>query len=619
MGMQRLSGPRRGLRHAIPLFLSVVAAATNPVAPIARAEQCNLGRFVEAPMLPDSMHSPIIWIVIDGRPRKVLLDTGGFWSLINPQIIGDHKVRHAALVSGLGLQGLPLEKSVTVSSVQIGQAVVKDVEFYVAPQDYLDFDATLGANWLRTFDVEIDPVKNTASLFSTDHCEGKVAYWAHNDLAIIPFDLESVGNHVKLDLQLNGETVATMIDTGSPDTVLSLRAAKRLFGLTPESPGMQPAGASKDAHGGEHKAYRFQFKSLEMGDISFKNPWITVAEIAGGRQDMILGMHQLHALHLYFAYKEKKLYATSVAGDIAAAKAAGGQAAAGVHMDVDPLKRLNAEDYRRNAYAAANKDDLQAAMAEIEKAIQQDPTYAEAYMTRAGFHQARGQNDQAMKDYEEALRFDPDNIDAYLDRARLKWRLGDKQGAVGDTSLAVIRAPTDTGGYRARALFETRMGMYDKALADVSEAIRIAPNDPRATSERAQIYARMGDYARAYEDQTFVVKLEPKSAASLNNRCWFGAILGKLDDALDDCNAAIDIAPKYDAAWDSRGFVRLKMGRWDRAINDFSAALELNPKQASSLFGRAQAKQQKGDAAGATADIAAAKQIDPDIERHFGR
>jgi Tfp pilus assembly protein PilF/predicted aspartyl protease len=565
------------------------------------------------------MHSPIISIMIDDQPRKVLLDTGGFWSLINPQIIGDHRVRQAALVSRLGLQGLPLEKSVMVSSVQIGKAVVKDVEFYIAPQDYLDFDATLGANWLRTFDVEIDPVKNTASLFSTDHCDGKVAYWPHNDLAIIPFDLESVGNHVKLDLQLNGETVATMIDTGSPDTVLSLRAAKRLFDLTPESSGMQPAGASKDAHGGEHKAYRFQFKSLEMGDIGFKNPWITIAEIAGGGQDMILGMHQLHALHLYFAYKERKLYATSVAGDIAAAKAAGGQTAAAIHVDADPLKRLNAEDYRRNAYAAVKKDDLQAALAEIEKAIQQDPTYAEAYLTRAGFHQAKGQNNQAMKDYEEALRLAPDNVDAYLDRARLKWRLGDKSGAIGDANLAVIRAPSDTGGYLARALFETRMEVYDKALTDASEAVRLAPNDPKPLSGRAQVYARMGDYAHAYEDQTLVVKLEPKSTGSLNNRCWFGAILGKLDDALDDCNAAIDIDPKYDAAWDSRGFVRLKMGQWDRAIKDFTAALELNPKQASSLFGRAQAKQQKGDAAGAAADIAAAKQIDPDIEKHFGK
>ncbi len=570
-------------------------------------------------MPPDSNYSPIISIGIDGQPRKFLLDTGGFWSLISPNIIAAYKPTTAGLSGRLGLQGLPLDKSVKIHDLGLGNALFHGIEFYVAPPSYGLGDGTLGANWLQNFDVEIDPVKNTASFFSHDHCEGNVVYWPHQDLAIIPFDSDRMQEQISLTLTLAGKEIKAIIDTGSSESFFSSRSAKNLFDLTPDSPGMQKVGSTTDRSGHIHKLYRYQFSSLEMGEITFKNPWIVVADMDGNRQDLILGMHQLHALHLFFAYKERKLYVTSAHGDIAARTAAGEQVAGPGANASDPITRVNAANLREEAYAALKKNDQGAALAKIEAAIATDPGYSDGYVTRADIRAMRGERDQALKDFDRALTIDPGNLGVYVDRAQMEWQTGDKVGALADVGRALQHDPAYIRGLEIRARFEMASNDREKALADAGEIIRIAPADLKSYELRAQIYASVGDYAHAYDDATMARKLNPKSTGVLNDGCWFGAILGKLDDALDDCDAALDIAPDRPDILDSRAFVRYKKGQFDRALTDYNAALKIKPDMSSSLYGRGLVKQQKGDKAGGDADIAAAEKIDPKIADHFGK
>jgi Tfp pilus assembly protein PilF len=608
----------RRLKRVIPIVATVLTASLG-LSDQAIAGSCDLGRYLEAPMLPDSNYSPIISIGIDGQPRKFLLDTGGFWSLISPNVITAYKPVAAPISGRLGLQGLPLDKSVKIHDLQLGNTVFHGVDFFVTPPSYGLDDGTLGANWLQNFDVEIDPVKNTASFFSHDHCEGQVTYWPHQDLAVIPFKSDRIQNQVTLSLTLGGKEVTAMLDTGSSESVLSLRAAKRILGLTPDSPGMQSVSSTIDRGGHSHAVYRYQIPSLEVGDIAFKNPWIMIADMADGGPDMLLGMHQLHALHLFFAYQERKLYITSAHGDIAARTAAGEKLAGPATAVSDPLARVNAANLREEAFAALKQNDRDTALARIESAIATDPGYSDGYVTRADIHAMRGERDLALKDYDRALAIDPGNLDVYVDRAQMEWQTGDKARALADVGQALQRDPAYIRGYEERAGFEIASNDRDKALADASEIVRIAPADMKSYQFRAQVYVGGGDYTHAYDDETAARKLNPKSTAVLNSRCWFGAVLGRLDDALDDCDEALNIAPDNPAILDSRAFVRFKKGQLDRALNDYDAALKIKPKMSSSLYGRGLVKQQKGDKAGGDADIAAAQEIDPKIAEHFGK
>lgn len=181
----------------------------------------------------------------------------------------------------------------------------------------------LGGDQFRNYDVEIDPRARLINLFSQDHCEGRVVYWAgaYSDL---PIGFSQDGE-IRLIMTLDGKDVDTVLDTGAPNTTLSLQAARKVFDLDTDSPGMEKlSGEGRDG------VYRYRFKSLVAGGITITNPQIVLVRDALAdrlRQEeidahhlmpdtartpqLILGMDVLRQLHLYIAYKERKLYVTA--------------------------------------------------------------------------------------------------------------------------------------------------------------------------------------------------------------------------------------------------------------------------------------------------------------------
>jgi hypothetical protein len=96
---------------------------------------------------------------------------------------------------------------------------------------------------------------------------------------------------------------------------MSLEWAESLFDLKEDSPGMKRLGAE----GSQNPSYRYPFKMLALDGVTISNPDIVlVPDKVSGRHhcrfcgpDLILGMGVLRQLHLYIAYKEKRLYVTA--------------------------------------------------------------------------------------------------------------------------------------------------------------------------------------------------------------------------------------------------------------------------------------------------------------------
>ena len=583
----------------------------------AGAEECTLRRVAALPMTDMESGSPVVSIPVDDQPRKLLLDTGGFGSVLDPALAERYRSRQSPVVGSLGLSGVLLNRLVTVPSLQIGAARFRNVDFFVAPKGYLAVDGTLGANWLQLFDVEIDPINNVASLFAQRHCSQQVAYWPHRDLTELPVHIDRVQKQITVPVTLDGRQVNALIDTGSSESYLNMRVAERQFDLSPESPGMQPTEIGIARDGAAQRSYRYQFKSLEMGDIVFKNPWLTLAPMAGGQADMVLGMRHLRGLHLFFAYGVKKLYVTTAHGDIAEQRARRGLNAAA--PGTEPLDRTNAEDFRRTADNAIAKGDRDSAMAAIEEALRLDPTYALAHITRAELFAAKGLRSRALEDLDEAVRLEPMSGIALVERSQMFFLAGDNDSARADVEKAIQADPSFAPAYLVRAELDAAKGARDRAMGDLDDALRLDPANLNAYLARSQIYEEAGDMEHAFADADRAVRLQPKSPAALNGRCWTGAILGRLGGALADCNAALAVSPHSAPILDSRAYVRFKAGQFDLALADYSAALEADPRFASSLYGRGLVKRQIGDASGAAADIAAARRTDPHIAEYFGK
>jgi predicted aspartyl protease len=179
------------------------------------AQDCTHAPLVELPMIPNDDGTPIVSILIDNKPNDVLLDTGGFWSLIGPSFARQYGSRRSRIEGWLGLQGIRLSRVVEVPSIQIGSVKIPDVDFFEEPDGYIETAATLGANWLARMDVEIDPTGKKVIFFPSNHCRSEIVDWPHSDLAELPVTIDPAQNLISIPLELDGQEIRALIDTGS--------------------------------------------------------------------------------------------------------------------------------------------------------------------------------------------------------------------------------------------------------------------------------------------------------------------------------------------------------------------------------------------------------------------
>ena len=499
--------------------LITALAAAAAWSGIAQAEDCTLQQVADLPMIDDETGSPVVPIKIGDQPRQLLLDTGGFWSMLDPSVATSFGPRASPLSGALGPGAIPLTRIVTVPSIQVGAWTFRNADFFIGPAGYIGRDGTLGANFLKAFDVEIDPVDDKVRIFTQDHCDGKVVHWSHSDLAIVPVDFDWRAGWITIPMTLDGKEVKALIDTGSAESSISLRAARHLFDLTPDSPGVERTGATPGKGGRELPTYRYRFKSLEMEGIAFKGPWLGLYTAVSGAPDLILGMHELHGLHLYFAYGERKLYATTARGDLTERQAEDKTRDPSAARRPDPLDRTNAADLLRTAGEELQKGDYDRAAADVDRAMQFDPGYAPTYAMRASLDAMKGVPDRSFQDLAEAIRLDPNYLGAYMERSHLYSITGQYDHAVADADQAVRMQPGSPMTLNNRCWIRAIMGrQLDSALADCNAALAIMPKSPSIHDSRALVNLKAGRVDQAIEDYDFAIDGDPKMAPSLYGR-----------------------------------------------------------------------------------------------------
>ncbi|HSS15028.1 MAG TPA: retropepsin-like aspartic protease, partial [Rhizomicrobium sp.] len=171
-------------------------------------------------------------------------------------------------------------------------------------------DGTLAPDLLRNFDVDFDFAAMTMNLFRPHACDGKAVYWTQNYIAL-PMEITKSG-HTRVNVNLDGESMDAILDSGASYSVMTFGSARRFFSLRPDSEGVVKMGQLAGGQGSLSDSYRYPFKSLIMGDVAVTNPRLLLADaptvLADEHVSLILGMSEIQYLHLYFAYHEHKLY-----------------------------------------------------------------------------------------------------------------------------------------------------------------------------------------------------------------------------------------------------------------------------------------------------------------------
>lgn len=297
---------RPAMRPTFFIAMWLTAALVAAGASGAEPEKCTLGRYATLPITFDEAGLVTVPFKIGGQEENLLVDTGGMFSMLTNSAASRLGLKPITLEWGTelyGWGGRRLNHYVEAHDIEIAGAMLHKKDFVLAPDDYLplDDDGILAPDILMIFDVDFDFANSRIGLFSQEHCEGKVVYWTHDDYAAIPFKLDE-GRHLKINVTLDGKEVPAIIDTGASRTVMSLEAAESLFDIP-------PSAVTQEG--------QYPFKALTFQGVTVNNPAIILvpddkSQIMGRNSapQMIVGMGVLRHLHLYIAFKERKIYVT---------------------------------------------------------------------------------------------------------------------------------------------------------------------------------------------------------------------------------------------------------------------------------------------------------------------
>lgn len=298
-----------------------------------KAEECGPLRMhgVIALKQIDGIPQEFVPVEIAGQPKLMMLDTGAFFTTMTHKVANELKLtsHRNSIFKQTDLTGNESGEYVS-APMTIGTLKSSSSDFVLQSLsqswDDTNMAGLLGANIFRNFDISIDFGAHTLSFIDQDHCDGKVVYWPGNPIAVIPFKLQ--GTEIVLQVTLDGHELTAQLDTGAGTSTLFRDKAEHKFGLVM---GSADTPVSGDLNGKEGlTTWKHRFQSLSLAGLEVNNPEIHILpDVIGQKiQDqfttgslldrkvdthapvMLIGMNVLKHLHIYIAYREKKLYIT---------------------------------------------------------------------------------------------------------------------------------------------------------------------------------------------------------------------------------------------------------------------------------------------------------------------
>jgi len=293
---------------AIALLISCSTAGAVEAFPA----DCKLTLAATVPIGLEGGHFTVP-VTVNGHARTFIIDTGGLTSAISPSIVAEQGIKTYGIHAGTDIQDIAHKKAelyVTLDELVIGNQKARNARMMVL--DDIGVEGLIGPEYLRNFDLEFDFAAGTLNLFRPHPCKDRAVYWT-DDYFTLPMDVTDQG-HIRIDVSLDGKPLRAMIDTDAPVTVIGQAIARSDFDVDPSQVNVDGATAGKiiGGNGGEMGAVPHRFTGLRLGGINIKNPILAIATVERGfhadHSSLLLGMRELHNLHLYVAYQERKLY-----------------------------------------------------------------------------------------------------------------------------------------------------------------------------------------------------------------------------------------------------------------------------------------------------------------------
>lgn len=125
-----------------------------------------------------------------------------------------------------------------------------------------------------------------------------------------------------------------------------------------------------------------------------------------------------------------------------------------------------AELYLVRASLHLQKNDLEAALTDLDASIQASPELIDNLLLRARVYAFQERFDDALADYNRALEINPENIQGLVDRAIIHNAQSDFEAALSDVTSAINLSPENGGLYLLRGSINNQAEHTEDAASD---------------------------------------------------------------------------------------------------------------------------------------------------------
>ncbi|MFI8168031.1 tetratricopeptide repeat protein [Streptomyces sp. NPDC085931] len=219
-----------------------------------------------------------------------------------------------------------------------------------------------------------------------------------------------------------------------------------------------------------------------------------------------------------------------------------------------------ARAHRNRAVLHGQRGDLDAAIADLDRAVALEPGNAWFVALRGEHHRLARHDAEALRDLTEAIRLDPANEFPWASRGATHERAGDPEAALADLNQALDLEPDYAWALARRARVWRALGDSERQLADLDQAVSLTPDWPWAHCERGDALRAAGRDEEAIAALDIALSLDPGYASAYASRGASLARLGRHAEALADLDRAVELRPGYAWALERRAEVRRVSG-----------------------------------------------------------
>ena len=247
-------------------------------------------------------------------------------------------------------------------------------------------------------------------------------------------------------------------------------------------------------------------------------------------------------------------------------------------IDVTVAQRVTAGEVLREA------GQLDAALAEFNRALEINPDYIDAYLGIGGVERDKRQYEEARETYRRAIRIDGFSFDA-------RYYLGLMQQVLGETGQAILeyqRAldidPDNADANRDLATAYLQVGNPQRAVVHAERSVELDAASQQNWSNLAAIYSILARYEEALSAYRYATELGEIDEAVL---LGLGDTHLKLNNVARAVNTLQSLVLQWPSAtgYERLGYALFRSRRFDDAEASYRRALSMNPEEVGALNG----------------------------------